>query len=73
MEAEGTNGSSLATCVMLVCGRERDETTEPVRLCAVHLVGEVVVGELPDGAADADTLVLMPGSRGTLLEGENGS
>ncbi len=60
--------------VMFGCARERDEMTEPVRLCGAHPVGELAaVGEVDEGVADVDTLVLMPGSLGALLEGEKGS
>lgn len=31
------------------------------------------IGKIPPGGAVAETVVLMPGSRGALLEGEKGS
>ena len=56
---------------MFPWARDRDEIMEPDRLWACF-VG--VAGEFPrEGVAGAGRDVLMPGSRGALLEGEKGS
>ena len=73
-EAEGVNGSSVAAWAMFPWAREREETTEPVRWWAGGRPGLADIGEFPPmGVAVVETEVLMPGSRGALLEGEKGS